>query len=264
MLILLTNDDGIYADGIAALYKAFQDAGHAVTVVAPSSERSAVGHAITVSDPLRVNFVEVEGRIAGYAVAGTPADCVKLALNGMLDQPPEMVFSGINHGANTGNHVIYSGTVSAATEATMFGIPSVAISLDGTREALTKERFAYAARFAAELCATIVNQGGLPQGTLLNVNVPALDPAQIKDVRVGKQARFDQADEYERRLDPFKRTYYWPKLEQVSVTDAPDVAVDYRLLKAGHITISPIQYDLTDYAMLRQLATWIFPPVKTA
>ena len=112
MNILLTNDDGIYADGILAMYQALQQTEHHVSVVAPSSERSAVGHAITVSDPLKVSFVEVESRIAGHAVVGTPADCVKLAVNALFEHKPDLVISGINQGANTGNHIIYSGTVS--------------------------------------------------------------------------------------------------------------------------------------------------------
>ena len=258
MKILLTNDDGIYAPGIAAMYQALLKKGHQVFVVAPDSERSAVGHAITVSDPLKVSCVDVESRITGYAIKGTPADCVKLAVNALLEEKPDFVISGINKGANTGNHIIYSGTVSAATEGTMFGIPSIAVSLDvslGKKETMD---FRHAAEFAVNLSETVVQQGGLPTGTLLNVNVPALKSEDIKGVRVGKQARFQHSDEYERRTDPFDRTYYWLKLEQVVVTDPPEMEVDYRLLKEGYVVVSPIQYDLTDYEMLNQLKTWTF------
>lgn len=258
MKILLTNDDGIYADGISAMYTALQEKGHEVVVVAPNSERSAVGHAITVSDPLKVTFVEVQSRISGYAIQGTPADCVKLAVNALLDTNPDLVVSGINRGANTGNHIIYSGTVSAATEATMFGIPSIAVSLDVSLQKKDKHDFSCAAKFATHLCDTVLQHGGLPAGTLLNVNVPGIEAQQIKGVRVAKQAKFRHSDEYEKRVDPLDRVYYWLRLEQVIVQDPPEVDVDYRLLKEGYIVISPIQYDLTDYAMLEHLQAWTY------
>ena len=258
MKILLTNDDGLYADGIAAMYRALQDTDHHIDVVAPLTEQSAVGHAITMSDPLKVSFVNVESRIAGHAVGGTPADCVKLAVNALLETKPDLVISGINRGANTGNHIIYSGTVSAATEATMFGIPSIAISLDVSARTQTKYDFRYAARFATTLSEKIFQQGGLPPGTLLNVNVPGIDAEQIKGVRIGRQATFHHTDEFEERTDPANRTYFWLKFEDVLVLDPPDVDVDYRLLKDGYVVITPIHYDLTDYKMLTQLQTWLF------
>ena len=258
MHILLTNDDGIYADGISAMYQALLKAGHEVNVVAPSSERSAVGHAITVSDPLKVSLVEVEGRIAGQAVEGTPADCVKLAVNALFEKKPDLVISGINRGANTGNHVIYSGTVSAATEATMFGIPSIAVSLDVSFENRMNTDFSYAAQFAATLCETVFKQGGLPKGTLLNVNVPGCITEEIRGVRVARQARFHHKDEYEARTDPLGRTYYWLKLEEVLVSDSPEEDVDFRLLRSGYVVVCPIHYDLTDYTMLERLKKWDF------
>jgi 5'-nucleotidase len=181
------------------MYQALQEDGHEVVVVAPISEQSAVGHAITVSDPLKVSFIDVESRISGYAIKGTPADCIKLAVNALMDFRPDLVISGINRGANTGNHIIYSGTVSAATEATMFGLPSIAVSLDVSLKKEGKHDFRYAAQFVTTLCTTVVQHGGLPHGTLLNVNVPGIDGQQIKGVRIGKQARFQHSDEYEKR-----------------------------------------------------------------
>jgi 5'-nucleotidase len=258
MKILLTNDDGIYADGIFTLYQSLREKGHDVVVVAPHTQQSAVGHAITVSDPLKVSYIEMESRISGYAVQGTPADCIKIAVNALLDKKPDMVLSGINQGANTGNHIIYSGTVSAATEATMFGIPSIAVSLDMSMVSEKKNDFSYAAQFAARLCDIVMQQGGLPVGTLLNVNVPGVETHQIKGVRIGKQARFRHSDVYEKRIDPRNRVYYWLKDEEIVVTDPPEIAVDYRLLKEGYIVITPIQYDLTDYEMLTCLNDWIF------
>jgi 5'-nucleotidase len=256
MKILLTNDDGIYADGLCALYQAIQQAGHEVIVVAPHTQQSAVGHAITVSDPLRVAKVEIAGRIRGYAVQGTPADCVKIALNALLDETPDMVLSGINEGANTGHHVIYSGTVSAATEATMFRIPSVALSLNVSLMSAVPYDYTHAARFAVRLCDIIKQQGGLPEGTLLNVNVPEGEP--MNGVKICKQARFRHADVYEKRIDPRNRVYYWLKEEEIEVIDPPEVDADYRLLNAGYIVITPIHYDLTDYTMLARLKVWSF------
>lgn len=258
MNILLTNDDGIYADGISTLYLRLREYGHEVVVVAPASERSAVGHAITTSDPLKVSSVEIPGRIAGYAVQGTPADCVKLAINALLETKPDFVISGINHGANTGNHLIYSGTVSAATEATMFDIPSFAISLDVSKRKKPPHDFSYAANFAARLCATITQSGGLPTGTLLNVNVPGIPDHEIKGVKVARQARFNQTDEYEKRADPYGRLYYWLTLENIILAEPSDSAVDYCALKEGYVALTPIQYVLTDYAMLERLQTWRF------
>jgi len=200
----------------------------------------------------------MEPRISGYAVQGTPADCVKIAVNALLEQKPEMVLSGINHGANTGHHIIYSGTVSAATEATMFGIPSLAVSLDLSSMSGPKSDFTEAARFAATLPEMVKQRGGLPVGTLLNVNVPALAAGQIKGVKVCKQARFRHADIYEKRIDPRNRVYYWLNDEEVVVADPPEIDTDYRLLKAGYIVLTPIQYDLTDYEMLTQLNGWTY------
>ena len=258
MHILLTNDDGIYADGIAAMYQALLRAGHQVDVVAPSTERSAVGHAITVSDPLKVFQVDVEARISGTAVVGTPADCVKLAVNALLKTRPDLVISGINRGSNTGNHVIYSGTVSAATEAAMFGLPALAVSLDILSTRSKKHNFAPAAELGVKISAEIFRRNGLPTGTLLNLNVPECEASEIKGIRIAKQARFFSLDVYEERIDPFERTYYWPKLEQVEVTDAAGIEVDYRLLKEKYAVLTPIQYDLTDYRMLDALRGWNF------
>ncbi len=264
MNILLTNDDGIYADGLVALYQSLQAKGHKVVVVAPHTQQSAVGHAITVSDPLKVSYIEMEGRISGYAVQGTPADCVKIAVNALLEKQPDMVLSGINHGANTGHHIIYSGTVSAATEATMFGIPSIAVSLDVSGLDGHQHDFRYAAWFATTLCEAVRQHGNLPVGTLLNVNVPGIEPDHIKGVKIGKQARFQHTDVYEKRVDPRNRVYYWLKDEEVVVIDPPDIATDYRLLKEGYIVITPIHYDLTDYPMLKRLQEWNFDWEKNA
>ena len=176
--ILLTNDDGINAPGLYALYESIRTMGE-VSVVAPEREMSAVGHAITLTDPLRVEKVDKRGEFFGYAVSGTPADCVKIAAWALLDEMPDLVISGINLGNNTGISIIYSGTVSAATEGTILEIPSIAISL----VAFKNPDFRYAAKFAKKM-AEIVLEKGLPIGTLLNINVP-----NVKEEEIGGRIR---------------------------------------------------------------------------
>jgi len=247
-LILVTNDDGVYAPGIYALYQAMRDLGN-VHVVAPESERSAVGHALTISDPLRVWAVDRYGETFGHAVNGTPADCVKLAVKSILNRKPDLVVSGINQGPNTAINVIYSGTVSAATEGTIMGIPSIAFSLASFRIS----DFDFAARFATHL-ATQVMENGLPDGTLLNVNIPALPEDQILGVKITRQGKGRYEEYFEKRVDPMNRNYYWlagKKLQLDNESDVDDVAVLER-----YVAITPIQFDLTDYKVLDQLKEW--------
>jgi len=247
-LILVTNDDGVYAPGIFALYQAVRDLGSA-HVVAPESERSAVGHALTISDPLRVWAVDRYGESFGHAVNGTPADCVKLAVKSILNKKPDLVVSGINQGPNTAINVIYSGTVSAATEGTIMGIPSMAFSLASFRIS----DFDFAARFATHLAKKVL-ENGLPDGTLLNVNIPALPADQILGVKITRQGKGRYEEYFEKRVDPMNRNYYWlagKKLQLDKESDVDDVAVLER-----YVAITPIQFDLTDYKVLDQLKEW--------
>jgi 5'-nucleotidase len=247
-LILVTNDDGVYAPGIYALYQAMRDLGSA-HVVAPESERSAVGHALTISDPLRVWAVDRYGETFGHAVNGTPADCVKLAVKAILNKKPDLVVSGINQGPNTAINVIYSGTVSAATEGTIMGIPSMAFSLASFRIS----DFDFAARFATHLAKKVL-ENGLPDGTLLNVNIPALPADQILGVKITRQGKGRYEEYFEKRVDPMNRNYYWlagKKLQLDKESDVDDVAVLER-----YVAITPIQFDLTDYKVLDQLKEW--------
>jgi 5'-nucleotidase len=247
-LILVTNDDGVYAPGIYALYKAMKEIGQ-VHVVAPESERSEVGHALTISDPLRVCKVDRYGHDFGHAVNGTPADCVKLAVKAILNKKPDLVVSGINQGPNTAINVIYSGTVSAATEGTLMGIPSMAFSLASFRIS----DFRFAARFAKHLVLKVM-QDGLPLGTLLNVNIPALPEEQIKGVKVTRQGEGRYEEYFEKRVDPMNRNYYWlagKKLQLDNDSDVDDVAVMEK-----YVAITPIQFDLTDYKVLKKLQKW--------
>jgi 5'-nucleotidase len=245
MRFLLTNDDGIYAQGLASLTRELSQDAECI-VVAPEIEQSAVGHAITIFRPLMVRKARKNGNFLGYAVAGTPADCVKIGICELAGGPVDLVVSGINRGANVGINVLYSGTVSAATEAAIQGIPSMAISLDTHQEA----DFSTAARFARRMAAFILEHP-LPH-VALNVNVPAIPEEEIRGVVVAKQGRARLMESYDRRIDPRDNIYYWLAGE----TELPvheDEESDGSALKRGMITITPICYDLTRHDLLDDL-----------
>lgn len=246
--ILVTNDDGIYAPGIYALYQAMKEIGEAY-VVAPDYERSAVGHAITLSDPLRVLEVERNGEFFGWAVNGTPADCVKLAAKAILNFKPDLVVSGINQGPNTAINVIYSGTVSAATEGTIMDIPSIAFSVTS----FGKLDFSFASVIAGKIAALVLKHG-LPKGTLLNVNIPALHKKEIKGIKITRQGKGRYEEAFEKRIDPMNRTYYWLGGKRVFLDTDEDV--DEVAIQDRYVSITPLQYDLTNYKMLDRLKKW--------
>lgn len=233
MKILITNDDGITSAGIGVLANAIREIAE-ISVVAPDTEQSAVGHAITVSYPLRVT--EISENV--YAVNGTPADCIKIAIKELLKEPPDMVISGINLGPNTGTHIIYSGTVSAATEAAILGIPSFAVSL-GT---YMNPDFSYAAEFSKRL-ALLIQKNGLPKGVLLNVNIPAISKDKIKGVRWTTQGETKFIGALEKRIDPRGRTYYWLTPEIIEVSGGPEL--DTISLRNNEVSITPLHYDMT-------------------
>ncbi len=246
--ILVSNDDGIDAPGIHALVGSLKRIGR-VTVVAPDKQQSAVGHAITMNYPLRVKEYRKDGEVFGFAVEGTPADAVKLAVRALLPKRPDVLVSGINHGSNTAISIIYSGTVSAATEGTILGIPSIAISLT----TYGPPDFRYAAKFARRL-VSLVAEKGLPMGTLLNVNVPPIPEKDIRGVLVTKQGRATWADTFDARRDPANKEYYWLTgylEENDDETDADQWAVTHR-----YVSVTPIQYDLTDYRMMETMKEW--------
>jgi len=207
--ILVTNDDGIYTDGIYWLWEAVKDFGNAL-VVAPDTEKSAVGHAITITNPLRTKYMNRKGGFSGYAVNGTPADCVKIAVRSILKSPPDLVVSGINYGANVGTNVIYSGTVSAATEGTILGIPSIAVSIDSHHPKDFKS-----AMDTTQNTLKKVLKFGLPKGTLLNVNVPDIPEEMIKGTRITTQGNAYFKDRFEKREDPRGKIYYWMTGESI-------------------------------------------------
>ena len=247
-LILVTNDDGIYAPGIYALYNAMKKIGDS-QVVAPEMEQSAVGHALTISDPLRVGEVERYGDMFGYAVNGTPADCVKLAVKAILNKKPDLVVSGINQGPNTAINVMYSGTVSAATEGTLMGIPSIAFSL----ASFSNHDFGFAAEFATHLARKVLGDG-LSTGTLLNVNIPAVQKSEIKGVKITRQGKGRYEEYFEKRTDPMNRHYYWLAGKKLQLDIEPDV--DDVAVMDNYIAVTPIQFDLTDYRALKNLQNW--------
>jgi len=248
VLALLSNDDGIYAPGLEALVSQVSAIAR-VVVVAPEVEQSAVGHAISIYNPLRVTEIYKSNTLYGYAVRGTPADCVKLAVAEILDRPPDIVISGINLGKNVGDCILYSGTVSAATEGAILGIPSMAVSL----ATYSNPDFSYAARFAARM-AELIGRRGLPHGTLLNVNVPALRPEQISGVCISRQGRFIFKDIFRKLHDPYGRDYFWLETEDIQQDANSDN--DLSALKQGKISITPLKYDLTDHGLMKELKEW--------
>lgn len=261
MRLLISNDDGIFALGIRTLADTLAAAGHQVTVVCPDRERSATGHGLTLHKPIRAEQITAvfQPAVQAWACSGTPSDCVKLALGALLPEPPEMVLSGINHGANLGTDVLYSGTVSAAMEGVIEGIPSAAFSLTNA----AAETFQPAANFARVLLEQLV-QSPLPQGTLLNINVPAVPAADIAGVQITRQGVRRYIDLFEKRVDPRGKTYYWlagevledveePSLESPDLKAKPNadrawlqaVPTDVQAIRQNYITVTPLQYNLT-------------------
>ena len=248
MDILLTNDDGIYAEGIYALYTELRKVGK-VTVVAPDSERSSVGHAITLAHPIWYKKVNRKGKPFGYAISGTPADCVKFATAIILARKPDVVISGINLGGNDGCSVFYSGTVAGAREGALLGIPSIAISL----ATFVEPDFSYAARCGANFVRSL-KKHSLPKGTFLNVNVPNLPASKIKGIKIARQGMEPIHSSFRKRRDPNFRDYYWMTGKMPAQKN--DNAIDTCALADRYVTVTPIQSDSTDHAFLDKLRTW--------
>jgi 5'-nucleotidase len=247
MRILLTNDDGILAGGLIALYEELKG-DFELSVVAPEIEMNAVGHAITLSDPLRVRRINRKGVFFGYGVSGTPADCVKIAVHEILQQRPDIVLSGINLGSNVGINLLYSGTVSAAIEGAFLGFPSIAISLNTKKD----PDFGFAARFARRIIGFVM-ENGLSAGTALNVNIPSMPEDQIKGISFTTQDLVMQRDVYEKRRDPRDDVYYW--LAEETPVEESTSNTDLRALTENRITITPITFDLTDLKEMKRLSS---------
>jgi 5'-nucleotidase len=249
MNILLTNDDGIYAEGLWAMKKALARQ-HRVFVVAPDKERSAIGHSITLLDPLRISEITTNGD-SGYAVNGTPADCVKLAVQEILQQRPDLVVSGINPGANVGINLNYSGTVSAAKEAALLGLPAIAVSQAWS----CGNDYRLAAGFIVSLVDQI-RKRGLPKATFLNVNIPLCEPDKIEGVCITRQGIVQPKETFHKRIDPRNQPYYWQGIDAQIIDDSVDT--DRGALCRNCISITPVQCDMTDYETMKQLKDWDF------
>ncbi|MBL7033102.1 MAG: 5'/3'-nucleotidase SurE [Candidatus Delongbacteria bacterium] len=247
MRILLTNDDGVHSPGLYALWREL-NRDHEVTVVAPDRERSAVSHGITLNHPLRITDHQVNGSLF-HGVTGLPADCVKIALKVVLEQQPQLVISGINRGSNTGINVLYSGTVAAAVEGMVAGIPSLAVS----QCSFQAEDFTPASTFVSRLVGEVPRQS-FPRWSMLNINVPNLPSDQIKGIKLTRmgEARFEEF--FILRQDTRQREYYWMGGKELEPAENPlldDVAV-----KEGWISVTPLKYDLTDHSFLEELQSW--------
>ena len=249
LYVLISNDDGITSQGLFALVNEIKQVAD-VVVVAPDSQKSAVSHAITVHNPLRVEPVEINGQFFGYAVNGTPADCVKLAVRNLLEKKPDIVISGINHGTNTSLNAIYSGTVSAAAEATLLDIPSFAISLATYKN---EPDYSFAAKFAREFFNVFI-ENKLPEKTILNINVPAVKEEEIKGVKITKLNNSTWEDIYEERKDPQRKSYYW--LTGKYIVGHKDNIYDDYAVQNNFISITPLQYDLTNHDFYSKISDW--------
>jgi len=251
-LILVTNDDGITAPGIRALIEVMTTIGD-VVVVAPDSPQSGMGHAITINSTLHVEKVTIgKGKQEEYSCSGTPADCVKLGVKQLLGRRPDLCVSGINHGSNSSINVIYSGTMSAAIEAGVEGIPAIGFSLCD---------YNWSANF--DVCKSYVKtiaenvlKHGLDNGTVLNVNFPNLDKNDIKGIKICRQAKANWEEEFDKRTNPQGRDYYWLTGKFVNLDHGEDT--DEWALANGYVSVVPIQFDLTAHHSIQQLNTWTF------
>ncbi|MCP3874600.1 MAG: 5'/3'-nucleotidase SurE [Desulfobacteraceae bacterium] len=244
MKILLTNDDGYSFPGIQILYNTLS-VNHDVVLAAPDRERSAVGHGITLNQPLRMYQITLDDGQKGYAITGTPTDCVKLSLFELFKTPPDLVISGINSGSNTGINLNYSGTVGAAREATFNGILSMAVSIQHGENL----DFEGMAQFVNRLAVKLVDNG-LPPGTFLNVNAPDIPFDKLQGVRITRQASNNLSSLFEKREDPKKNSYFWYGQVNEAIAE-PDTDED-ALIK-NYISITPIQCDITDYKTMVEL-----------
>ena len=249
-LILVTNDDGIKAPGLRSLIEVMNEIGE-VVVVAPDSPQSGMGHAITINSTLYCDKIKVtDGPQLEYSCSGTPADCVKLAINELLDKKPDLCVSGINHGSNSSINVIYSGTMSAAIEAGIEGVPAIGFSLlDFKWNADFKPLKEYIKKISLEAL-----KKGIPKDVVLNVNFPLLKNGKIKGMKICRQARAYWVEEFDKRTNPMGREYYW--LTGTFINEDKGEDTDEWALNKGYISIVPTQFDLTAHHSLQQLNTW--------
>ena len=242
--ILVTNDDGIHSEGLISLAEAMSKLG-SVYVVAPDRERSAAGHSLTLHHPLRLEEISKNR----YSLDGTPTDCVNLAVNGLLDVRPDIVVSGINKGANLGDDITYSGTVAAAMEGTLLGIPSIAVSLDSKSDFV----FDVAADSAAKIVKLVMLKG-MPADTLININVPNLPDKELKGWKVTRQGKRIYGDAIIENIDPRGRKYFWIGGDVLGFEHVEDS--DFQAVSNGFVSITPLHLDLTNHKTMDELKGW--------
>lgn len=246
--VLVTNDDGITAPGIRNLINFVKEFGE-VTVVAPDKPQSGMGHAITTNATLHLQEMDIEG-VKAYSCSGTPVDCVKIAVNKILHQKPDILVSGINHGSNSSINVIYSGTMSAAMEGAIEGIPSIGFSLcDHSIDA----DFSACGDYVKKIVRRTIDKG-MPEGVCLNVNIPALDKELIKGFKVCRQAKANWEEEFDERVDPRGKTYYWLTGKFVNYDEGMDT--DQWALENNFVSVVPVKYDVTSHQALKELKSW--------
>ena len=248
-LILVTNDDGISAKGIRSLAKEIGVYGE-VVVIAPDSPQSGMGHAITINHPLRLESSDLFDNYDAYACSGTPVDCVKLGIYEVLHRKPDLIVSGINHGANTSTNVLYSGTMSAAVEGAMEGIPSIGFSLCSFD---SNANFNVAQKVVKSVVEKVL-ENGLQKGTCLNVNVPDVSESEFMGIKICKQAHAFWEDRFDKRLDQFGKPYYWLTGDFYDQDKSDDT--DLYWIDKGYASIVPTQFDMTAYAAIRNLENW--------
>ncbi len=248
--ILVTNDDGINAIGIKKLAHSLKKLGR-VIIVAPDRERSATGHAITMHQPLRVEKVDFhDSKIDAWSINGTPSDCVKIAVESILTEKPDIIVSGINNGSNLGTDVLYSGTVSAAIEGAIHNIPSLAMSVYGKVHNINYEGAAFYSCKLIEMA--LVNK--MPNNLVLNINFPSSGNNEIKGIKITELGIRKYQNSYEERKDPMGKSYYWlsGSLIEINNTDTSDV----ECVKNGYISVTPLHFDLTDYKYMKKIKNW--------
>ncbi|NNE33502.1 MAG: 5'/3'-nucleotidase SurE [Winogradskyella sp.] len=248
-LILVTNDDGITAPGMRTLIGVMNTIGD-VVVVAPDSPQSGKGHAITIDSTLHIEKVNIDGKQPEYSCSGTPADCVKLAVREILDRKPDICVSGINHGSNSSINVIYSGTMSAALEAGIEGIPAIGFSL---LDYNWNANFEHCKPYVETITRQVLKHG-LPDGVVLNVNLPKLEDQEIKGIKVCRQARANWVEEFDKRTNPMGRDYYWLAGKFVNMDNGEDT--DEWALEHGYVAVVPVHFDLTAHHAIQKLNTW--------
>jgi len=249
-LILVTNDDGITAPGVRSLIRIMNKIGD-VVVVAPDRPQSGMGHAITVNNVLYCNPITIdEGPQIEYSCSGTPADCVKMAINEILNRHPDLCVSGINHGANSSINVIYSGTMSAAVEAGIEGVPAIGFSL---LDYNYRADFKQAEDFVRDITLAALEKG-IPEGVTLNVNIPKLKKNDIKGVKICRQANAYWREDFDKRKSPFGQEYYWLSGELINQDKGEDT--DLWALDNGYISVVPVMFDLTAHHMIQKLNSW--------